>query len=68
MRKLNEYLQHAAECRDMARTANPTHRAQLENMADTWEQLAAARKKQLSKEGKTEEDLDEIPRARLAKS
>ena len=58
MKKLQEYLQHAAECRDMARTATATHRQQLENMAVTWEQLAEARKRQLAKEGKTEEDHD----------
>jgi len=54
MKKLHEYRQHADECRDMARTAPPNHRAQLEKMAETWEQLAEARKKQLEKEGKTE--------------
>ena len=42
MRKIHEYLQHAAECRDMARTASPSHRQQLEQMAETWEQLADA--------------------------
>jgi hypothetical protein len=42
----------------MARTATATHRQQLENMAVTWEQLAEARKRQLAKEGKTEEDHD----------
>src|SRR3954469_856290 len=30
VKKLQEYLQHAAECRDMARTATATHRQQLE--------------------------------------
>jgi hypothetical protein len=56
MKKLHEYLQHAAECRQMARVALPSHRAQLEQMAETWEQLAEVRKKQLEKEGKTAED------------
>jgi hypothetical protein len=44
MKKIDEYLHHAAECRDMARTASPSHRQQLEQMAEPWEQLADARK------------------------
>lgn len=55
MKKISEYEQHAAECREMARTAPPTHRVQLEQMAQTWDQLADARKRQLEKDGKTEE-------------
>jgi hypothetical protein len=64
MRKIHEYVQHAAECRQMARTAIPAHRAQLEQipahraqleqMATTWDQLAEARKKQLEKDGKSD--------------
>jgi hypothetical protein len=56
LKKLHEYLQHAAECREMARTALLSHRQQLEQMAETWEQLAAGRKRQLQREGKSEED------------
>jgi len=56
MRKMNEYIQHAAECRAMARTAPPAHRQQLEQMAETWEQLADARKRQLDKQGKAVEE------------
>jgi len=55
VKKLDEYLRHAAECREMARVALPNHRAQLLQMAETWEQLAEARRKQLHKEGRTEE-------------
>jgi hypothetical protein len=45
---LAEYLQRAAECRDLARTtASPNHRAKLEHMAVTWESLAELRKKRL---------------------
>ena len=55
MRKLSEYREHAAECREMARTAPPTHRQQLEQMAATWEQLAAARQRKLLKGGKVGE-------------
>jgi glycyl-tRNA synthetase beta subunit len=40
LKKVEEYLSHAAECRDMARTASATHRQQLQQMAETWEQLA----------------------------
>jgi hypothetical protein len=56
LKKLHEYLQHAAECRDMARTASPAHRQHLEQMAETWEQLADARKRKLEKHGKGLED------------
>lgn len=49
MKKIHEYLEHAAECREMARTASPAHRTQLEQMALTWEQLAASRKRHLEK-------------------
>jgi hypothetical protein len=56
MKKIQDYLQHAAECREMARTAMPTHRQQLEQMASTWEQLAQARKRQLEKQGKTDDE------------
>jgi hypothetical protein len=59
VRKLDEYLQHAKECRDMARTAQPAQREQLIHMAETWEQLAEARRRELAKQGKTEEDGDE---------
>jgi hypothetical protein len=51
VRKYNDYLQHAAECREMARSASPTHRSQLEQMAEVWEELAEARKRKLEKEG-----------------
>jgi hypothetical protein len=56
LKKLHEYLQHAAECRDMARTASPAHRQHLEQMAETWEQLAEARKRKLEKHEQSPED------------
>jgi hypothetical protein len=56
MRKLHEYQQHAKECRDMARSALPAHREQLIHMAETWEQLAEGRRRQLAKLGKTGEE------------
>lgn len=49
MRKIEEYLLHATECREMARTAQADHRHQLEKMAETWEQLAETRRKQLDR-------------------
>jgi len=62
VKKMHEYLEHAAECREMARTASPAHRQQLEQMALTWEQLAAARKRRLDKEAKSddEDDVSEV--------
>jgi hypothetical protein len=53
LNKLEDYRKHAAECREMARTALPSHRQQLEQMAETWEQLAIARKRQLERQGQT---------------
>jgi hypothetical protein len=40
----------------MARVASPEHRPQLEQMAQTWEQLAEARRKHILKHGNSEED------------
>jgi hypothetical protein len=56
VKKFNEYLQRAAECRDMARNAHARHKAQLENMAVTWELLAESRKKILMARGLTQDD------------
>jgi hypothetical protein len=53
LKKVEDYLKHAAECRAMARTAASAHQQQLIQMAETWEQLADARKRQLEKKGKT---------------
>ena len=50
MHKVQEYLRHAEECRELALTAPPTHRRQLEHMAVTWEQLAEMRKRQVLKD------------------
>jgi len=49
MKKIEEYLNHADECREMARTASPDRRQKLEEMARTWEQLAASRKRRLGR-------------------
>jgi len=53
-------MAHAAECREMARTASAAHKVQLENMAETWEQLALARQQKLEKQGKTEDDGSDL--------
>ena len=57
MKKLAEYELHAAECREMAaRTSTPSHRQQLINMAETWDQLAETRRRKLLRLGKAEDD------------
>jgi len=53
VKKVEEYFQNAAKCREVARTASPIHRLQLEEMAETWERLAQARRSRLDK-SKTE--------------
>ena len=50
VKKVEEYLEHASECRELARAAHPAHREQLEEMAQTWEQLAEARKRKIKKQ------------------
>ena len=50
VKKVEEYLEHASECRTLARAAPPAHRRQLEEMARTWEQLAEARKGKIKKQ------------------
>jgi hypothetical protein len=54
VKKVQEYLEHASECRTLARTAPPAHREQLEEMARTWEQLAEARRGKIKKQLKTQ--------------
>jgi hypothetical protein len=60
VKKLYEYREHAAECREMARTAPPAHRQQLEQMAATWEQLASARQRKLHKLGKADDKAEDL--------
>jgi hypothetical protein len=44
MLRLEDYQQHADDCRRMAGTTkNPDHRKMLEDMADAWEALASER-------------------------
>jgi len=56
MKKVEEYVAHAAECRAMARTATTAHKQQLTQMAETWEQLAKARQESLDKRGATKDE------------
>jgi hypothetical protein len=56
---LHEYIEHADECRRMARVALPQHRTQLEQMAVRWEQLAEARRRQLAKQSKEDDETGE---------
>lgn len=55
MRKVEEYLEHAEQCREMARKAQPEHRQQLLQMAQTWAELAETRRKQLEREAAQKE-------------
>lgn len=53
MRKVSEYQQHADECLRMAaRMQDPTHKRQLEEMAEAWSMLARERQKQLQRHAK----------------
>jgi hypothetical protein len=47
VKKVEEYCQNAAKCREVARTASPVHRQELEEMAETWERMAQARRHRL---------------------
>lgn len=50
LKKVEEYLEHAAECRAMAHATNiAEQREQLQEMARTWESLAEARQRDLNK-------------------
>jgi hypothetical protein len=44
MKKVAEYLERAAECRQTAQSVVPEHREELEEMARAWEQLAETRR------------------------
>jgi len=47
LKKIQDYLRHAAECREMAQRAPPVYKQQLEQMAETWEALAEVRRHDL---------------------
>ena len=51
MRKIEDYLRHAEECRRMANVASSeVNREGLLEMARTWEGLAAQREHQLARQ------------------
>src|SRR6476660_7216064 len=43
MQKTGEYLSRASECRELARSASPSRREELEHMSATYERLAEMR-------------------------
>ena len=48
MRAIAEYLQHAIECRTLAkRVTQPQDRKILEELAEAWEKVAALRERDL---------------------
>jgi hypothetical protein len=50
MRKASEFRRHAQECRVLARNADrPEQRAQLIQMADTWERIADERERLIAR-------------------
>ena len=51
MKKVEDYRQHAVECRKMAnRIRRPEDKDMLMNMAATWESLAANRETQIARQ------------------
>jgi hypothetical protein len=62
VKKLHWYIEHADECRRMARVALPQHRTQLEQMALTWDQLAEVRRRQLARQSKEDDETGEAKR------
>ena len=59
MQKTAEYLSRAPEGRDLARSASPTRREQLEYRAATYEQLAEMRKRRFQLSEKLDSGYDE---------
>jgi hypothetical protein len=45
LKKVEEYLWNAAECRTIVETAAPAHRQRLREMAESWEKLAELEKR-----------------------
>ena len=51
MRKIADYIRHAGECRALALTADTAeHKQTLLTMADTWLELAEARKEEIARQ------------------
>jgi hypothetical protein len=45
LKKVEEFIRKAAECREMAEAAPSAHRQRLREMAETWERLAELEKR-----------------------
>jgi hypothetical protein len=45
LKKVEEFLRKALECRDMAEAAAPAHGQRLREVAETWERLAELEKR-----------------------
>jgi hypothetical protein len=53
VRKAFDYLQHAEECRKVAKQMrNPQHKERLEGLAQEWEMLAKERARELARAAK----------------
>jgi hypothetical protein len=54
MQRVEDFRNHAKECRAMAKRArSPEDRGMLLNMAQTWDELAAARVAQIARRDRT---------------
>jgi hypothetical protein len=60
MKKIEEYREHAAQCRQLAQRGDSTTRQQLIKMAETWESLAVDREKQIARQERLEA-LERLP-------
>jgi hypothetical protein len=49
MHKISDYLEHAEECRRLAKAADPAHKEALLRMAQTWTDLAHARAQEIER-------------------
>jgi hypothetical protein len=69
MYKISDYLQHAEECRRLAKLATvPDHSAALLRMAQTWTDLAAARTQEIERRKRMAKLVKAAPAATLNKS
>jgi hypothetical protein len=50
MKKVHEYREHAARCRELARRGDENTRRHLLTMAKTWESLAVDREIQIARQ------------------
>jgi hypothetical protein len=65
VRKISDYLRHAEECRTLALTADTAeHRQTLLAMADTWLELAEARKEEISRKKRIAHLGEETPQGK----